>query len=1434
MGFKDIFADTRKQLQSYFGINQPGLGTFGRQVRNTVQPVANFVRQNPSPMRFVQNQMPRFQQTEDYFGVGKPGLGQFGQQVRQNFNPIQNQVKQTFQPVQQAIRPTVNFFRQNPSPASFVQNKVVRPTLNYGANQITNPNSGFNRLANTAENLNTGGYGYAMNKVGNIASAIAPKYKSQIQNALRTPDFMTPKVENKTTQKVGRIGAQVGEFAATLPIGISKVGALEKMSALPKFIGYTGIRAGEGGVFGALEGAGRTGTRQGALEGAKQGAKFSAVANTVLSPKLAYQASKQAFRLPVSRMADNLMQPVASSMGAMPPKGKKGIEDGLDALRAEAGSKLNALVNKGYRKSELLQLPAGQVDALYKKHITESLVNPTKDWTRDARYGRELYHETSPESALRVVASRDTMAPSLDVTNSKDLAIGQGGNGVILVFDPDKAHVKVKTNQKPNSGFLHAQGITDELKLSPNKADKGWVKGVIVKNGTPEINQPGGLTKSFFTNSGIDPNNPEILPNGDRYYKYNDYKLSSPSTEGASSFIKDLEAQQDEILNAKPKNNNVTVKYPEASSADEALGKSDMYRGNYKQILDNWINSRNVARTVGAKKTLDTNIPYKDAQETIKALEGSANPTQTSQMFRGEFDKAYKAAQDAGLDIGYIDDYLTHIWKESPQAVKEKFASASRNFKFAQDRTIPTYEEGIKLGLTPRYDTPQQILGHYTQKLEEVKANIEFFNGLKDEGFIVPASVGANNPSFKAITGPGFPKSTSIVGKGEKVIGAWYAPRDIADDINKVFQIQESPKALNIAAKASGKIQDILLSGGIPKTPVNAFTLAQVTKEVLGGNIKSPVKAFTTALSEAKTTKFLSDNSDQIIKMQKNGINLRSGFDIENLADRGTVKNVFGKSLGEAWDKFVSDPTFKRFMPMLQVNMFNTIEKSAIKAGKSADEASRIASQAVKNFYGLTSATSEAMRSQTANDLLKTFAFAPKYRESMINFWINNVKAVKAPLAKENRNNVIFALTAIATYVGMDQANLAINGVHMKDNPKGKEDKLLIPLGNGKTVGVPFLSSIATVPRAMYRGGKALIQGDIKGATNELFKSNLSAGLKPLVEVAANENYFGEEIYDDYDTSGQKWGKIANYLLNPATGAYGHPYIREGVKFAQGKQGGLETISKATEMPLRWYKTSSIENAGFWEANDIQKQITEIEKLSKYGKVPTEVAQKQIQGLKTKQGKLLNRPNANVAQADTGNDPRIRDLGGYFGITTSKGTDFADTYKEAQKTLAKDDFSKTDANFKDMGDYVLRKSSDGDVTAQPKIQYEADLLEAKKTRFKKNKDLEGWMANAENLAKNYENQLKDKTLDELEKLKIQGKLDDLIAEAQKYAGYGGFTKPKKGKKINISAPKLTSVPRIPIKKATRPSFKTSISTPKIAIQSTKPRQISKSYLAGLR
>lgn len=153
------------------------------------------------------------------------------------------------------------------------------------------------------------------------------------------------------------------------------------------------------------------------------------------------------------------------------------------------------------------------------------------------------------------------------------------------------------------------------------------------------------------------------------------------------------------------------------------------------------------------------------------------------------------------------------------------------------------------------------------------------------------------------------------------------------------------------------------------------------------------------------------------------------------------------------------------------------------------------------------------------------------------------------------------------------------------------------------------------------------------------------------------------------------------------------------------------------------------------------------------------------------------------------------------GSIMAKIGDETSTFKTkelADKAITKDTFEKSGKSVQVIGDTVWRLGKDGNATSTPKISYDASLMEGQKTSLKSKGDVKGWLDNADKLYQNYQTQLQDPTLDDVEKLTIQNKMDSLLTEAQKYQSYGGFTKAKKAvykpikfESISNSTPKFS-------------------------------------------
>lgn len=632
-------------------------------------------------------------------------------------------------------------------------------------------------------------------------------------------------------------------------------------------------------------------------------------------------------------------------------------------------------------------------------------------------------------------------------------------------------------------------------------------------------------------------------------------------------------------------------------AADAARINTELDFDGFKKTFAKWIGRRDTAdisaTQIGEKYKNIAGDKFIEFAREVEKTGKSADPkiSGAAKVFRKDMDQLFKDAKGEGLDLNYLENYITHMWEQPVEEVQQMYQALKTKGFFQNDRVIPTYDEGLAMGLKPKHTNVGELAADYAKRLEKVKANFEFFKQLKKDGFLVDTAVGGAMRDFKPITAEGFPRSKTIGYDGKVVEGVYYAPAEVADQINRVFGIEQQNTLGKIAektAKLSKGLQEVKLSGGIPGTPVNAFSAANALKEVISGRIKSPVVSAIRSLSEKASNNFFRENADQIKKMQLNNIRINTSYNTDSL--RSFKDQIKEKPLAKAWDKLMSDPTFKRFMPMLQVNLFNDVEKQALKAGKSADEAVEIASKAVKNFYGSIDTAKMASRSRQGKDIMNTVFFAPSFRESMINFWVNSVKAMKDPLALENRANVKFLAGAAITFGVMNEINKKQNGHNMWENPTYKKDKLLIPAGD-ITIGIPFLPSIATVPRAVYSAGAEFSQGNISEGVTELMRRSMSAGLAPFFDVAANQDYFGGQIYNPDDEAGQKFKDVGQYLLKENVLA--HPWIKEGFDSKAKEDPTLVRISRAAEMPFRFYKTESIKNAPFWDEYNRTKALND-------------------------------------------------------------------------------------------------------------------------------------------------------------------------------------------------------------------------------------------------
>ena len=120
--------------------------------------------------------------------------------------------------------------------------------------------------------------------------------------------------------------------------------------------------------------------------------------------------------------------------------------------------------------------------------------------------------------------------------------------------------------------------------------------------------------------------------------------------------------------------------------------------------------------------------------------------------------------------------------------------------------------------------------------------------------------------------------------------------------------------------------------------------------------------------------------------MAENDVNPR--VDLQEVSKRGYVRIAEADNkVNSAWNEFTNDATFKRFMPALEILHFEQMYKAQLRKTGDSAKAAQIAADSVKNFYGKVSDYKQSTRAQLVDDTSGALLFAPRFRESMLNFW---------------------------------------------------------------------------------------------------------------------------------------------------------------------------------------------------------------------------------------------------------------------------------------------------------------------------------------------------------------------------------------------------------------------------------------------------------------
>lgn len=112
------------------------------------------------------------------------------------------------------------------------------------------------------------------------------------------------------------------------------------------------------------------------------------------------------------------------------------------------------------------------------------------------------------------------------------------------------------------------------------------------------------------------------------------------------------------------------------------------------------------------------------------------------------FDEVYNLLAQEGVlyDAPRLQNYVTHIWdwKRTPKQVQEAYSNWMNTMRlrspYTRHRIVPSYAEGIKMGMVPKYEDITGIIMEYGHYATEVIANHRMLNFLMNFSVKVPGS----------------------------------------------------------------------------------------------------------------------------------------------------------------------------------------------------------------------------------------------------------------------------------------------------------------------------------------------------------------------------------------------------------------------------------------------------------------------------------------------------------------------------------------------------------------------------------------------------------------------------------------------------------------------------------------------------------------------
>lgn len=828
-------------------------------------------------------------------------------------------------------------------------------------------------------------------------------------------------------------------------------------------------------------------------------------------------------------------------------------------------------------------------------------------------------------------------------------------------------------------------------------------------------------------------------------------------------------------------------------------------------------------------KDIETNT----VRQVAKKADDPAAFKQAESDIRNYYDHRHAYDRALGIDVGYRTNYLRQLFdrvEEEKNATGDeqlRGGGGNKNPAYTKERTFDTL--GADVGNALERDIKGSSFNH--AKLTYEQGLNEAFPGKIANGEI-PRST--NSGVYQQLDHP-FGNDLS-------------APKDIAHEINSRVWHQNDSKALDVYDKLNHGFKYVKLSGGL----FHAFT---ESGNFIGQQLASG-KLITDPAAAGRLAKvFFSQKAmdNELTRMADHGVLDKAHLAGLTTTPREILADANVSALDKAGNKITKmtgiqqmhDATFKREIPYAKLKIFEQ-KTEGLDPMKPADLAKmRTQAEAINNLFGGINREVQGMKPGTFKWVQRAL-LATDFTEGK---WVTLAKALSdkgeaGTLARQAvvGKALVFGLIATAgaalggDYQGKSKGQIA----------KDAAGNLLDPsfeMG-GYKVGLPktHISEAVDAFKPTNKNGKAW---NASGVTTYL--QDRSAALpSEAIQLLSNKNYYGQPLYGT-NTKKNGGGKISapQAASNIAQTVLPIP-VGQAATTAQGKQNPAAAVANVVGFKAKPNPANSVSFQGQ------QTQLSDKQTEQYTGQLNSTMksAQQQLQSSSAyknanpnDQAKMMSDLKKNVDSAVQRDFASKNNVGQFAPDFTGKGTQA--TTKESDilsgkinpdayvpnsgnnDSYAVSQFKKSNKQVTTIGNDTYYKTSDGTVKHQATFDYNIGIDNAKADfaldRAKASDNYAGWATAAQTKYDLIQKQIDhlNPNSQQADIIKLRKQQADLIDTAQKYASYGGFTKPKSGSSRVSQLEKNSFTYKVP--KSTNDSLRSMLAAARISAPGSSRR-----------